>query len=484
MEDDIKVPLLRHLSSDKQRQSLGKRVFVESKKLWRVVGPAILSRISTFSSLVITQACAGHLGDLELASLAMAITVLANFNSGFLLGMASALETLCGQAFGAKRHNMLGIYLQRSWIVLFLCAILILPVYIFATPILRWTGQPEELSVMSGKAAMWCIPLHFSFVFLYPLTRFLQSQLKNYVSAVSGIIAFVFHIILTWLFVYKMKLGLFGTIMTLNFSWWMNTGCQFAYVVCGGCPISWNGFSMEAFSGLGEFIKLSVASGVMLCLEYWYYSILILLSSTFNNAEIAVDALTISLNINGWVLMFAIAFFAGTGVRVANELGSGNGEAAKFATKVSVCTSLFIGFIFSCLIIGLQGKYGLIYTSSTEVLGAVNKLTWLLAITILLNGVQPVLSGVAVGSGWQAVVAYVNIGTYYLIGVPIGLILGFSFGLEIEGIWAGMIGGTAIQTLVLTYMTIKCDWDKEVKVADKRVKKWDVASSQTSNESN
>ncbi|KMZ74724.1 hypothetical protein ZOSMA_123G00720 [Zostera marina] len=91
-------------------------------------------------------------------------------------------------------------------------------------------------------------------------------------------------------------------------------------------------------------------------LEYRYYSILILLSSTFNNAEIAVDALTISLNINGWVLMFAIAFFAGTRVRVANELGSGNGEAAKFATKVSVCTSLFIGFIFSCLIIGLQAS--------------------------------------------------------------------------------------------------------------------------------
>lgn len=34
-------------------------------------------------------------------------------------------------------------------------------------------------------------------------------------------------------------------------------------------------------------------------------------------------------------------------------------------------------------------------------------------------------AGVAVGSGWQALVAYVNLGTYYLIGVPLGIVLGW-----------------------------------------------------------
>ena len=32
-----------------------------------------------------------------------------------------------------------------------------------------------------------------------------------------------------------------------------------------------------------------------------------------------------------------------------------------------------------------------------------------------------------------------------------------------QGIWAGMIfGGTAIQTLILASITIRCDWEKEV----------------------
>lgn len=37
--------------------------------------------------------------------------------------------------------------------------------------------------------------------------------------------------------------------------------------------------------------------------------------------------------------------------------------------------------------------------------------------------------GVAVGCGWQAFVAYVNVGCYYLIGIPIGCLLGFKFNL-------------------------------------------------------
>jgi Na+-driven multidrug efflux pump len=37
--------------------------------------------------------------------------------------------------------------------------------------------------------------------------------------------------------------------------------------------------------------------------------------------------------------------------------------------------------------------------------------------------------GVAVGCGWQAFVAYVNVGCYYIIGLPLGAVLGFKFNL-------------------------------------------------------
>ena len=33
---------------------------------------------------------------------------------------------------------------------------------------------------------------------------------------------------------------------------------------------------------------------------------------------------------------------------------------------------------------------------------------------------------------------------------------------DFQGIWSGMIGGTAVQTIILAYLTVKCDWDEEV----------------------
>jgi len=35
--------------------------------------------------------------------------------------------------------------------------------------------------------------------------------------------------------------------------------------------------------------------------------------------------------------------------------------------------------------------------------------------------------GVAVGSGWQSYVAYINLGCYYVIGVPLGFLMGWYF---------------------------------------------------------
>ncbi|GMN40070.1 hypothetical protein TIFTF001_009297 [Ficus carica] len=457
----------------RDKLDLWSRLCEESKKLWSIVGPAIFSRVASYSMNVITQAFAGHLGEVELASISIANTVIVGFNFGLLLGMASALETLCGQAFGAKRYQMLGIYMQRSWIVLFICCFLLLPIYIFTTPILKMLGQSDAVSEQSGLVALWMIPLHFSFAFQFPLQRFLQCQLKNQIIAWVSLAGLAVNVLTSWLLVYVFDFGIVGAAIALDVSWWFLVFGMFLYASCGWCPLTWTGFSMQAFFGLWEFFKLSVASGVMLCLENWYYRILILMTGYLKNATIAVDALSVCMTINGWEMMIPLAFFAGTGVRVANELGAGNGKAAKFATIVSVAESTVIGLFFCALILIIHDQFAYIFTSSADVLQAVDEMSFLLAITILLNSVQPILSGVAVGSGWQAWVAYINLGCYYIIGLPLGFIMGWIFKTGVMGIWGGMIfGGTAIQTVILAIITIRCDWEKEAEKASKRVMKW------------
>ncbi|KAK1582921.1 hypothetical protein Q3G72_019543 [Acer saccharum] len=153
---------------------------------------------------------------------------------------------------------------------------------------------------------------------------------------------------------------------------------------------------------------------------------------------------------------------SGLDVRVSNELGSGSSKAAKFSIVVTVLTSFIIGLVLFVFFLLLRGRLAYIFTSNPEVARAVADLSPLLAFSILLNSVQPVLSGVAVGAGWQSIVAYVNIASYYLIGIPIGIVLGYVIKMEVKGVWIGMLFGTFVQTVVLIIITWRTDWDKQV----------------------
>ncbi|RWR74881.1 protein DETOXIFICATION 21 [Cinnamomum micranthum f. kanehirae] len=88
MEKGLKEKLLE--SGREEEESLGKKLWSESKKLWIVAGPAIFTRFSTFGVTVISQAFIGHIGATELAAFALVQTVLLRFANGILLDQSGA----------------------------------------------------------------------------------------------------------------------------------------------------------------------------------------------------------------------------------------------------------------------------------------------------------------------------------------------------------------------------------------------------------
>ncbi|XVF09917.1 hypothetical protein REPUB_Repub07fG0138600 [Reevesia pubescens] len=92
--------------------------------------------------------------------------------------MGSALETLCGQAFGSGQVNLLGVYMQRSWIILIAACLILLPFYIFATPILKLLGKEDDIADLAGKFSILTISQLFSLAISFPTVKFLQAQTK------------------------------------------------------------------------------------------------------------------------------------------------------------------------------------------------------------------------------------------------------------------------------------------------------------------
>lgn len=448
-----------------------KESWIESKKLWALAGPAILTILCQYGIGSVTLIFAGHLGSLQMAAVSIAITVIGGFTFGFMLGMGSALETLCGQAFGAGQIHMLGVFMQRSWIILIVTAVLLTPIYIFSTPILKLLGQADDISDLAGLFAIGILPQLFAFAVNFPIQKFLQSQSKVMVMTWISAIGLIVHVFLSWLCISKLGWGLAGAALTLDITWWIIVIFQLVYAI-RWCPGAWTGLSLLAFYELWAFVRLSLASAVMLCLEVWYFMTLIILTGHLKNAEIAVDSISICMNLNGWEAMLFIGMNAAISVRVSNELGAGHPRATKFSIMVVVATSLLIGIICMVIVLIMKDKFAILFTDSKVVIAAVAKLASFLAVTMLLNSVQPVLSGVAVGGGWQALIAYINLGCYYAIGVPVGLLLGYKFDLGAKGIWSGMIGGTALQTFILLLIVYFTNWQKEASAAEDRIKLW------------
>ena len=206
--------------------------------------------------------------------------------------MGSALETLCGQAYGAGKVQLLGVYMQRSWIILSVTCVILLPIYIFASPTLKLFGQEDNIAELAGKFTIETIPQLFSLAIGFPTQKFLQAQSKVNVLATISFVALILHIGMLGLFIFAFGWGMTGAAIAYNISSWVIALAQVVYAI-GWCKEAWTRLTWSAFREIWAFVRLSLASGVMLCLEIWYFMIIILLTGHLQNAVIAVGSLSI-----------------------------------------------------------------------------------------------------------------------------------------------------------------------------------------------
>ncbi|KAK4431462.1 protein DETOXIFICATION 35 [Sesamum alatum] len=200
------------------------------------------------------------------------------------------------------------------------------------------------------------------------------------------------QILLCWLFVYVFGWGTTGVAIAFDITNWGMAIAQFVYVV-GWCKDGWKGFSSAAFREIWVFVKLSFASAIMICLEIWYMMSIIILTGHLDNSVTAVGSLSICMNVDSWETMVFIGFNAAISVRVSNELGMGHPRAARYSVYVTLFQSLLMGILFMIVVLATRNHFSIIFTNSETMQRAVAHLSGLLGITMLLNSVQPVISG-------------------------------------------------------------------------------------------
>lgn len=178
--------------------------------------------------------------------------------------MASALDTFCGQSYGAKQYRMLGIHMQRAMLILMIVSIPLAVIWANTRSILIFLGQDPEISTEAGNYAKLMIPCIFGYGLLQCLNRFLQNQNIVFPMMLSSAVTTSLHLLICWFMVYKSGLGSSGAAVANSISYWLNVTILVLYVKFSpSCKKTWTGFSKEALQNIPTFVRLAVPSAVM-----------------------------------------------------------------------------------------------------------------------------------------------------------------------------------------------------------------------------
>lgn len=186
----------------------------------------------------------------------------------YQMGLASALDTFCGQSYGAGQYHMLGIHMQRSMLVVLIVSVFLAIIWANTEPILVAMHQDKAISREAGSYARFMIPSLFAYGLLQCLLKFLQNQNIVFPMVLTSGIVALLHILLCWVLVFKTRLGSRGAALSNSISYWVNVLLISLYVKFSpACKQTWTGFSVRALHNLLDFLKLAVPSALML----WYF---------------------------------------------------------------------------------------------------------------------------------------------------------------------------------------------------------------------
>ncbi|PON77482.1 Multi antimicrobial extrusion protein [Parasponia andersonii] len=442
----------------------------ELKKVTYIAVPMVVVSVSQFLLQVVSEMMAGHLGELSLSGVAIANSFTTVTGFSLLFGMADALETLCGQAYGAEQYQKLGIYTYCSIISLILVCVPISLLWIFVEKILVLIGQDPLVSNEAGKYSVLLIPALVAYAILQSLVRYFQTQGLTLPILSSSCATICFHIPVCWALVYKLELGTSGAALSVGFSYWLNVILLVIYIkYSSSCEKTRVPFSVDVLKNIRQFFQFGIPSAVMACLEWWSFEVLILLSGFLPNSKLETSVLSICLTTTSLHYFIPYGVSAAASTRISNELGAGNPKAVQAAVVAAMILAVVEAILLSTILFCCRSVLGYAFSYEKEVVDYVAAITPLLSLSVIMDSLLVVLSGIARGSGWQHIGAYLNLAAYYLVGIPLAIVLCFVLHLRGVGLWIGTLAGSIIQALLLGLVTFFTNWQKQANEARERI---------------
>ena len=404
--------------------------------------PVVLSELGWMAMGVVDTIMLGRLGPAAIGAVALG-NAICYTPSIFGVGLMLGLDTLVAQAFGRKDHDECHRWLaQGLYLVCVITPPLMVLIWLASFGFGRFGITPEVAAPAGSyvRIMLWgTLPL----LVYAGARRYLQGVGAVRVITVTYIGANLINWFLNWVLI-SGRLGMpalgvrgsaLSTVAARVFMAAALMGFAWRYERKRGHPLfrHWAGPSVER---IRQLVKLGAPAAGQILLEVGAWNLATLLAGLLTPVALATHQ--IALNYAAMTYMVPLGVSAAAAVSVGHAVGAGDLERARRAGWMAL--GLGTGFMLLAAVVFLVAPRPLIalYTTDPAVMAVGPSLLWVAAAFQIFDGIQTVSTGALRGLGETRVPMIANLVGYWVLGLPLGLILCFALRWGIYGLWIGL----------------------------------------------
>jgi len=425
----------------------------ELRALLRLSLPVVTVQVGMMLMGFVDSMMVGHFSESALAACG-----LGNFYSQICLmgglGILLAFDPVMSQAVGAGDQAAVTRNLQRAIVLAVGMSIPVGGAFFAAGPVLRMCGQDPGLVDLATVYIWVLIPSVVPFYGFQVWRTTLQAHHKTAPIVWTMVVANGLNVLLNWVLIYgelgATQMGLEGSAYATLVSRWMMFVCLFMLgrreLWCH--LVSWTRRAFE-LAAIRRILKVGAPIGTQMIFEFGAFGTTLLMMGWIGQSALAGHQAAIMLA--SMTYMFGLGVSVATGVRVGNAVGRGDSGAARWSAGMGLITGMVVMGAFGVVFLVIPGPLASMFSKveDTAVIEVTLALLPVAAVFQVMDGVQVVSLGALRGVGDTKAPMFINLVGFWVIGLPAGYLLAFSFGVGPAGLWWGLTVGLTIVAVFL-----------------------------------
>src|SRR3984893_13926428 len=213
----------------------------------------------------------------------------------------------------------------------------------------------------------------------------------------------------------------------------------------------WRNSVRVDFGRMSALLKIGAPAATQILLEIGAFSAAAALCAKLG--PVPLSGHEIALNCAALTFMVPLGISSAAAVRVGHQLGRGDPTRAHLAGWSAILLGAGFMTCTGLVFVTASKQIARLFTPDPAVIRVGATLLLVAAAFQLFDGLQTVATGALRGSGDTRTPMLANLIAYWFIGLPLGYVLCFRFGLGALGIWIGLCIGLMIigSALLLTW---------------------------------